>query len=178
MPADGVVRLGWAVANASVVELWRSPGLDGAPQSVVNRGINGAMVDERVRNGRRYDYRLLAVDAAGNLVMRTFSATPGRRLLAPAVGARVDGPPLLRWTKVHGARYYNVQLLRGDRKLLSVWPGRPRYQLKRAWRYQGERYRLVPGRRYRWLVWPGRGKRSRNDYGPLIGSGSFTVAPS
>ena len=36
--------------------------------------------------------------------------------------------------------------------------------------------RLKPGRRYTWLVWPGRGKRSRNDYGPLIGRGTFTVA--
>ena len=61
--------------------------------------------------------------------MRTFSATPGRRLLSPANGATVDGPPMLRWTEVHGARYYNVQLLRDGRKLLSAWPGEPRFKL-------------------------------------------------
>ena len=175
-PGDDVVRLGWAVTDAAAVELWRSPGLDGASQSVVNRNTDGTIVDRQVRNGRRYDYRLLAVDEAGNLAVRTFSAVPGPRLLEPAAGARVAGPPLLRWTAVHGAGYYNVQLFRGERKVLSRWPERPRLKLERSWRFGGERFRLKPGRKYRWLVWPGRGKRSANDYGRLIGSGTFTVA--
>ena len=64
------------------------------------------------------------------------------------------------------------------RKLLSAWPGKARLELERAWRFDGHRFRLKPGRRYTWLVWPGRGKRSRNDYGPLIGRGTFTVAAS
>ena len=55
---------------------------------------------------------------------------------------------MLRWTKVRGARYYNVQLLRDGRKLLSAWPGRPRFKLERAWRFNGHRFRLKPGRRY------------------------------
>ena len=110
--------------------------------------------------------------------MQTFSATPGRRLLSPANGAIVDGRPMLRWTEVNGARYYNVQLLRDGRKVLSAWPGKPHFELKRAWHFNGHRFRLKPGRRYTWLVWPGRGKRSRNDYGPLIGRGTFTVAGS
>jgi hypothetical protein len=75
---------------------------------------------------------------------------------------------------VRGARYYNVQLLRGDRKILSMWPARARLQLKRAWRFDGHRRRLRAGR-YRWLVWPGRGPRSESDYGPLIGARAFTV---
>jgi hypothetical protein len=172
------VRVGWQVADASAVELWRSPGLDGASQSVVNRNTDGTLVDRHVRNGRRYDYRLLAVDEAGYLAMRTFSATPGRRLLSPADGITVDGPPTLRWTRVRDAGYYNVQLLRNGRKVLSAWPGRAHLKLDRAWRFGGHRFRLRPGRRYTWLVWPGRGKRSRNDYGPLIGRGTFTVAAS
>ena len=177
-PGDDQVRIGWDVAAASAVELWRSPGLDGVSQSVVNRNTDGKLVDRRVRNGRRYDYRLLAVDEAGNLAMRTFSAIPGRRLLSPANRATVDGPPMLRWTEVQDARYYNVQLLRNGRKLLSAWPGKPRLQLERTWRFNGHRIRLKPGRRYTWLVWPGKGKRSRNDYGRLIGRGTFTVAAS
>jgi hypothetical protein len=175
-PGDEAVRIGWDVADASAVELWRSPGLDGASQSVVNRNTDGTIVDRRVRNGRRYDYRLLAVDEAGNLAMRTFSATPGRRLLSPANGAEVDGRPTLRWTEVRSASYYNVQLLRNGRKILSAWPSKPRLELHKKWRFNGHRYRLKPGRRYTWLVWPGRGKRSRNDYGRLIGRGTFTVA--
>ena len=177
-PGDEQVRVGWDVSDATAVELWRTPGLRGASQSVVNRNTDGRLVDRHVRNGRRYDYRLLAVDEAGNLAMRTFSATPGPRLLSPANGATVDGPPMLRWTEVREARYYNVQLLRNGRKLLSEWPGKAHLKLDRAWRFDGHRFRLRPGRRYTWLVWPGRGKRSRNDYGPLIGRATFTYAPS
>ena len=103
----------------------------------------------------------------------------GHRLLAPSSGAvlRARRPPLLRWTPVQGARYYNVQLFRKGRKILSAWPTRPRYQLKRRWTYRGELRRLVPGR-YRWLVWPGFGPRSKADYGRRMGPGTFEVRRS
>ncbi len=175
---DRTVRLRWAVSGATQVEVWRSPGREGAARSVVSRGADGSVLDRHVRNGRRYDYNLVALDDAGNITARTFSVTPGVRLLTPANGISVDGPPTLRWTDVRGAGYYNVQLLHRGRKVLSAWPGKPRLQLDRAWRFDGHRVRLKPGRRYTWLVWPGRGKRSRNDYGPLIGRGTFTVAAS
>jgi hypothetical protein len=84
-------------------------------------------------------------------------------------------PPLLRWTPVRGARYYNLQLWRRGTQILSVWPARPRYQLKRRWRYGGRSWRLEPGR-YRWFVWPGFGPRSKADYGRRIGPGRFRVA--
>ena len=112
-------------------------------------------------------------DAAGNGDSRTVSAIPGLRLVSPAV-VRVEGPPLLRWTPVRGARYYNLQLSRGSRKILSVWPSRPRYQLKRRWNYGGKVRRLVPGR-YRWRVWPGYGPRSKGDYGKQIGPRTFRL---
>jgi hypothetical protein len=76
---------------------------------------------------------------------------------------------------VRGARYYNLQLWRRGRKILSVWPARPRYQLKRRWRYGGRSWRLGPGR-YRWFVWPGFGPRPKADYGRRIGPGRFRVA--
>jgi hypothetical protein len=99
-----------------------------------------------------------------------------RRLLGPANGAvlRLGHPPLLEWTPVRGARYYNVQLFRAGRKILSVWPVRPRYQLERRWKYAGKPRHLAPGK-YRWLVWPGFGPRSKNDYGRRIGPGTFEV---
>ncbi len=175
---DELVRLRWAVSGATQVEVWRSPGREGAARSVVSRGTNGTALDRHVRNGRRYDYNLVALDDAGNITTRSFSATPGRRLLSPANAATVEGPPMLRWTEVDGARYYNVQLLRNGRKVLSAWPGEAHFKLDRAWRFNGHRFRLKPGHRYTWLVWPGRGKRARNDYGPLIGRGTFTVAAS
>jgi hypothetical protein len=172
---DHAVRLKWAVVGASGVQIWRSPGLHGEPQLLVGTGPGGTVEDERVRNGRRYRYSLSAVDPAGNSTSHMLSAVPGRRLLAPARGARVATPPLLRWTKVRGARYYNVQLFRNGHKILSKWPARPRLQLERTWRYRGKRRRLVDGARYRWLVWPGRGRRVRNEYGPLIGRRAFVV---
>jgi hypothetical protein len=171
---DHVVRLRWAVAGAARVEVWRSPGRAGAAESLLAPAASGRVEDERVRNGRRYDYRVRAVDA-GNAATRVYSIVPGPRLIAPATGARAGSPPLLRWTTVRGARYYNVQLFRGGRKVLSAWPARPRLQLERSWRFGGDRFRLEPGR-YRWLVWPGRGRRAKNDYGPLIGRRAFTVA--
>jgi hypothetical protein len=75
---------------------------------------------------------------------------------------------------VRGAHYYNVQLFRKGRKILSVWPTRTRYQLKRRWTYQGKLRRLIPGK-YRWLVWPGFGPRSKADYGRRMGPSTFHV---
>ena len=100
----------------------------------------------------------------------------GHQLIAPSPGAvvRTGRPPLLRWTPVGAASYYNVQLLRNGHKILSAWPSRPRYRLKMRWTYRGERRRLAPGR-YRWAVWPGFGSRSRADYGRRMGPSTFVV---
>jgi hypothetical protein len=133
-------------------------------------------------------------DLAGNSASRSFAlkynATPsvsavapvapippGRpHLLGPRPGfvVRAGHPPLLRWTPVRGAGYYNLQLSRRGRKILSVWPAQPHYQVKRKWSYGGRKWRLVPGR-YRWVVWPGFGPRSKSDYGRRIGSSTFRV---
>ena len=59
-------------------------------------------------------------------------------------------------------------------KILSTWPTKTSYKLRKTWRFEGKRYTLVPGR-YRWYVWPGIGKRAANKYGPPIGESSFTV---
>ena len=173
---DRVIRLKWRVVGATAVEVWRSPGKGGASSSLVDTRAGGSVYDRRLRNGRRYEYRVRAVDAAGNAATKVYSMVPGRRLVAPARRAQLTAPPLLRWTAVDGARYYNVQLFRNGRKILSVWPGRARYQLERSWRYGGKLRRLKPGT-YRWMVWPGRGARAASDYGPPLGRRSFTIAP-
>jgi hypothetical protein len=99
-----------------------------------------------------------------------------RGLIAPPPGAivRAGQPPLLRWTPVRRARYYNVQLFRGGAKILSAWPARPLYQLKKSWSFRGKRQRLAPGR-YHWIVWPGFGPRSKTNYGKQIGRSAFEV---
>ena len=129
----------------------------------------------RVSNGVRYTYTITARDQAGNSSVRSVVVTPGPQLLSPAPNARLTDPPMLAWTPVRGATYYNVQLYSGDpRKVLSLWPAHASLQLKRTWRFDGRRYRLRPGR-YRWFVWPGFGKRSAGRYGNRIGSGTFIV---
>jgi hypothetical protein len=170
---DRVVRLSWpAGATASLV---RTPGGDGAASAVVYEGPGTAFADREVRNGHRYRYVLTLTDDAGNATSRELTATPDRALLAPAKRAQVAAPPLLRWTPVRGARYYNVQLLRKGRKILSAWPKQAELQLKPAWRFHGRRYRLKPGE-YRWYVWPGEGPRRKNEYGGRIGARSFVIA--
>ena len=171
---DRRVALDWTTtADAESLEIARTPGRGSEPTSVVFRGPGGRFVDRTVRNGVRYVYELRLGDAAGNGGSRTVSAVPGYRLVSPAV-VRVERPPLLRWTPVRGARYYNLQVFRGGRKILSVWPSRPRYKLTRRWSYSGKIRRLVPGR-YRWRVWPGYGPRSKGDYGKQIGPRTFTL---
>jgi hypothetical protein len=171
---DRRVALEWTTtADAESLEVARTPGRGSEPTSVVFRGPGERFVDRTVRNGVRYVYELRLGDAAGNGGSRTVSAVPGYRLVSPAV-VRVERPPLLRWTPVRGARYYNLQVFRGGRKILSVWPSRPRYKLTRRWSYGGKIRRLVPGR-YRWRVWPGYGPRSKGDYGKQIGPRTFTL---
>jgi hypothetical protein len=127
-----------------------------------------------LRNGRRYRYTLLATDRAGNTATTSLVVTPGPRLLVPAQGALVTGPPLLAWTPVRHAKYYNLQLYRGGKKILSLWPTSDNLRLKRRWRLDASRYQLMPGR-YRWYVWPGYGARAAARYGPVIGSRTFEV---
>jgi hypothetical protein len=172
---DRVVRLAWpAGATASVT---RTPGTDGSTSSVVYEGAGTGFTDREVRNSRRYRYVLTLADQAGNAASRELSAKPQRKLLAPARGATLAAPPLLTWTPVRDARYYNVQLFRNGRKILSAWPTHAALQLKRKWRFHGERYRLKPAE-YRWHVWPGEGRRKAHRYGERIGGRSFTLLPA
>jgi hypothetical protein len=95
-------------------------------------------------------------------------------LRAPKDGAKLKKPPKLTWARNAEANYYNVQLFRGQVKILSTWPVGAALKLKRTWKYQGRRYTLTKGV-YRWYVWPGFGARSAVDYGELLGSNSFQM---
>jgi hypothetical protein len=175
--SDGRVRVRWKIPDGTAVVVSRiGPG--GHRRQLTSGGPRGSFLDRKVHNGRRYRYDVTATDPAGNVATRTLAAVPGPRLLAPATGARVGDAPLLRWTSVRGADYYNVQLFRGRHKLLSAWPARPRLQLDRRWLFDGRRHRLLDGRRYRWFVWPGHGPRADSAYGQLIGTRTFTVGAS
>jgi hypothetical protein len=160
------VALTWqASRDVAVVEIERSG-------RTIYRGGGRHFVDRKLKNGVRYEYVLTAYDEAGNTVRRSIVARSAA-LFSPAAGARVSSPPLLAWSPVPEATYYNVQLIRG-RKVLSAWPTRPRLRLEWSWTYAGRRYRLTPGR-YRWYVWPGLEPRSAGHYGRLVGGSSFVV---
>ena len=131
-----------------------------------------------MKAGIRYRYEISVADLAGNVttkaVMAATAAEKSTALLAPAAGAVVKAPPLLRWKAVEGPTFYNVQVYRNGRKVLSTWPGAAKLKLKRTWTYAGKRYRLQPGV-YKWFVWGARGTRAKPVYGKVLGSSTFTV---
>ena len=157
------------------VELLRAPGLKGAAQSAVftrreaSRPASSIMA---CAPGREYRYQLTVSDDAANKTTQTKDFVARGALLDPAPGERVAKPPLLVWTAVRGASYYNVVLVRGHR-VFSAWPTRARLKLPRAWTYHGRRYKLRSGS-YRWFVWPGFGSLSAGQYGKMLGGSTFT----
>jgi hypothetical protein len=169
--------------NQRVSLSWRSaPGVEalvvrrtkGGAAKVVYRGPANKFTDKRLRNKRRYRYLVRLIDQAGNRAVDKATAVPtASRLLVPANGSRLQGPPELVWKSVPNTRYYNVQLVRRG-KVLSRWPRVARLKLRRSWHFDGRRFRLVPAR-YCWYVWPGLGAPSERRYGPLLGRGCFTV---
>jgi hypothetical protein len=179
IPADGRAVVRWRTSpDTHLVVLRRADARRPAKERVVLRSDTGAArrgyADRSVRNDRRYLYRLSVFDRAGNVAVARATVRPGRRLLSPAPAARLRAPPRLSWTAIDGARYYNVQLFRAGRKILSAWPRAPHLQLESRWVHAGLRERLIPGL-YRWYVWPGVGPRAHNRYGPRVGTRLFRV---
>jgi len=78
-------------------------------------------------------------------------------------------PSRVIWPPVVDADYYDVVLWRGGVRVLDVWPVRPALPL------QGPSApSLTPGE-YLWFAYPGYGARSEARFGPLAGSGTFTL---
>jgi hypothetical protein len=170
------VLIRWqASADTRSTEVVRSPGMKGERQTKVYSGADAAFRDTDLRPGRKYRYTVTASDAAANSVSKTMTVTATGPLLSPTPGEHVSSPPRLIWTRVKGASYYNVQLLRGGRRILSAWPRRPSLQLARQWTYKGRHYRFGAGF-YRWYVWPGFGRLVQANYGRLLGGSSFVAS--
>jgi hypothetical protein len=122
-----------------------------------------------------------AVDRRGNassagftvrIVLAKKRAKQSSVLFAPRAGARVTAPPMLRWQKPRKAHFFNVQVYRHGRKVLSAWPTRARLKLHGRWTFAGRSYRLEPGS-YTWLVWPAYGSQEKPRYGKLLGQSTF-----
>jgi len=175
-PGAQNVALSWGagdIAPLAWVTISRKTAGRHAKPHVIYNGNSSEFNATHLREGIRYAFTIVARDQAGNMTVRRIAATPHRRLLWPVLGAKLSTPPLLSWTPVPGAGYYNLQLYHRG-KILSVWPSRASFQLKPTWRFGGRRFRLKPGR-YRWYVWPGFGPRARGRYGRIIGEGMFVV---
>jgi hypothetical protein len=163
--SDHSVSLAWkASTDVAAVKILRARG-GATPVTLFSGKRVVTYVDKSASNGNRYTYTVEALDDAGNLATMKTTATPTSPLIAPRRSAHVSGGALLRWRATRHAAYYNVQLWRGGRKIVSVWPAATSYRTPR----------LAPGR-YTWIVWPGVGPRSRHKYGPVIGRSTFVVS--
>jgi hypothetical protein len=163
----GPLRAGirWtAGADAIRATVVREPAGAGAAAKTVADvpAATGAATDTALAPTTTYTWTITVLDAAGNATSRRVTAR--------------TAPMQLRWHSVRGASYYNVQVFRGARKVLSAWPATPSFRLGAAWRYLGRAERLVAGK-YRWYAWAGFGPRSARRYGRLLAQGSFTVPP-
>jgi hypothetical protein len=168
------VAVSWQItdiAPLASVDVVRTAG--GDPQTVYS-GTSSGYDDTAVTAGTPYTYTVTARDVAGNASVQTVAATPETPVVTPATSTRVNSPPLLSWAAAPHATYYNVQLYRGNAKVLSVWPSNARLQLPQTWRFDRRRYTLKPGR-YKWYVWPGFGKRTWGRYGHMVHAGTFVV---
>jgi hypothetical protein len=163
-------------SDTKVVEVFRTPGRNGQGESGIYRGSATGVKDKGLVVGRKYEYRVIGADEAANRAEQKLTLVATGALLSPTPGLRITtkSPPTLVWAPVKGATYYNVQLIFHGRKVLSTWPLRQSFRLRRAWLYKGRRYRLRPGV-YRWYVWPGFGRISAANYGRPLGSSSFVV---
>jgi HYR domain len=175
-PGDGVIRLSWKVpAGVDHVVVTRRLSA-GGDTNVVYTGSAESYVDRGVVNGLEYRYLVVSVDKSGSASAGVaVTALPKATLLrSPKDGAKLKKPPRLVWVRNAEASYYNVQLFRGETKILSMWPTKTQLTLQRRWKYQKRAYVLSPGS-YRWYVWPGFGARAAVDYGELLGFSSFTI---
>jgi hypothetical protein len=173
---DRRVRLSWQMpAGVDHVVISRSLSLGGEAQ-VVYTGSGEAFLDRGVVNTLEYRYLVVSVDQEGLASAGVAAAAQPKPTLlkAPKNGARLRNAPKLRWVGNSEANYYNVQLFRGDKKILSIWPVKTALTLKSKWKYQGHAYKLSPGV-YRWYVWPGFGARKAVDYGEMLGFSTFQI---
>jgi hypothetical protein len=103
-------------------------------------------------------------------------APPSRAEAATAFGGLQAPPaydwlpwqtPELRWGPVPGARGYNVQVFRGQRRVLSAWPATTSLRVPQDV--------LKQGRVYVWSVWPVLGPREASSFGPPVGRSVFEI---
>jgi hypothetical protein len=171
---NGTATLRWtAPPDTTSITVQRTK-VPGASLTTLYKGVVSFFTDSKLLNGARYRYVLSVTNRAGLVGKVSVTAEP-RALTSPSQGQTVRQPPLLRWSAVAGADYYNVQLFVAGHKVLSTWPIGTTFKLATVWGYRGHTYRFGKGR-YRWYVWPGYGPRKAATYGSLLGASVFVAA--
>jgi hypothetical protein len=155
-------------------EVRRSPGGKGKKPVVVFAGKGVGIVDRKAKSPSRYWYEVRVYDQAGNVASRTLAVEPSTGILLPVGGAVVKKAPLVRWVPVAKARFYNVQLWKGRKKLLTTWPSATRLRLGETWKFDGRTQRFHNGK-YQLYVWPAFGTLAKPQYGKLVGRVDFVV---
>jgi hypothetical protein len=186
------VSLSWKPPNKDFdhVDIVQSPGRSGTEDSVVYSGKKSSFVANGLTNGVEYRFLLIAYDKAGNRAsgVAVVALAQQQTLLAPPNGAVISAAPLVKWKPVKGARYYNAQIwfepagsgravlaAAAARKVMSVWPTKPSFKMKKSWRFGGKKFTLKQGR-YLLYIWPGVGPKSANRYGKLLVQAEFTIS--
>jgi len=174
---SGFVLVAWRApveADFDHVRVLRAAMRGPAGFVLVYQGRGLRYKDTKVKNGSRYRYVVVSYDRAGNASAGARVLAAPSALLRPQDGASINAPPILAWATVPGASYYNLQVYRGPIKVLSAWPRKNGFSLRRSWKYRGRSWRLT-ATVYRWYVWPGFGPLRAERYGKLLGEHRFKV---
>ena len=152
----------------AVLNLRRQP-RDRTDGTVIYSGLRPSTAF-KLRAGANGYVALFAVDRSGNV------SKPARRTvslaslipLRPLTGSKVVAAPRLTWKATEGTAYYNVQVFRNGKRILTDWPSQASFTLPTTL--------LEPGT-YTWFVWPAlKGKGSSATFGDLIGRATFIYA--
>jgi hypothetical protein len=174
----GRLQLRWKKptdADFDHVGVYLSTSPKSQPRTLVYRGKSQSYTNKRFKNGLYYRYLVVSYDHAENASHgRSTRVPPSVLLKSPGNGRVVRTPPVLRWSAVRKASFYNVQVYYRGQKILSAWPAKARRALARRWVYAGRGFSLRRGT-YVWYVWPGFGPKAKSYYGQLLGQGTFRV---
>jgi hypothetical protein len=174
---SGWIGLSWRKhtdIDFSRVVVWRKRAGTAHWVRIATERRRTSLRDPDVRNDVRYVYALRSIDRVGNRSPSAKVKARASKILKPAYDALRDSPPRVDWMPVRKATYFNMQVWREGRKVLSVWPQRSSYRLRARWTYGGRRYSLGVGR-YLVYVWPGFGPKSAVRYGSLLGWTAFRI---
>jgi hypothetical protein len=174
---DKVVRLEWKkpidVDYGHVRILRKRVGTD-FWKTIATRDSATALKDTAVQNDVRYRYRIQSVDQAHNASAGAEVNGRPSKIYSPVFGAIRRSPPLIDWTPVRNATYYNVQVWRNGHKVSSRWPLRSSTRLRSSWAFAGRTFSFTSGH-YVVYAWPGFGTKASARYGGLLGWTAFEV---